>query len=345
MTNYISTISKTLLTYWETNAIYQWLFYAGLIVIFFKSKETHGKHALFWYPMLCYIFLISPIFYIIGRFLWDDNPTQYLCRQFSVVPIFYCIAYAGVLLIKKYSGAKKLTGVLLISFLLCVLGSGLIYKIDGYAFVKSENPYKLSTDMMKICDYMDSVDADGVPRVVTDYNLSYQIRQYDASVIDLTGYQDATHLSRSLEADTPNVAGIMELCCAEGADFVIIKNTESVRNDFAAIGHTPCFETSSYLLYECYGYEGYRITYEKHNQIVRIDYYYADGSPRLSEHGYATITYIRDIDGNPIEEHYYGEDGAPIAVDGAYGLKCVYDGPGNRLERNELDENGNVVEE
>ena len=105
MTNYISTISKTLLTYWETNAIYQWLFYAGLVVIYFKSKETHGKHALFWYPMLCYVFLISPLFYIIGRFLWDDNPTQYLCRQFSVVPIFYCIAYAGVLLIKKHSGA------------------------------------------------------------------------------------------------------------------------------------------------------------------------------------------------------------------------------------------------
>ena len=250
MFDYLMTFSYIIDTHWAQSLI-RWVFYIGLVIVFFKSEDSRSKHALFWYPVIILCVLLNPITIYISGFLVEKNTFGYLAymaRQYSMVPIFYTIAYAGVLLIKNSNSRKKmiLTGALCICFVL--IGNGFIYRNAEYPFSRSENAYKMPTELLMLCDYMDGVDEN--PVVAMPGELSYMARQYDPSLHLLVGKRDQSKLALELDSESPDVEYILQTVDEQNGEYIIVHNMESVREAFTESGYEPVFETMSYLLYQ-----------------------------------------------------------------------------------------------
>ena len=252
--------------YWGESS-FRWLFYISLLIVFFIEKDKEKRRIIFWYPLVAYLFMISPVWHYIGAKAWGTDSLGYYFRQFSLVPIFITIAVALTLLIKSFSPVVKVISVVLICGIIIRCGSGLMYKHESYGFERSENIYKIPSDLMEICDYMDGVDSD--PVVVMSADLSALARQYDASLhLKVEAREYVNRLSWELLADSPDVAYLMERCCSEGADYIVAKNLDSVRGCFLNHGYIPCYETNKYLLYECSGYPGEKIIFDERDRVV-----------------------------------------------------------------------------
>ncbi len=251
MFEYLMTISYIIDTHWNHGWI-RWLFYAALVVVFFKTKDSRKKHVLFWYPVIVLCVLTNPLTIYISGFLVEKNTYAYLAymgRQYSLIPIFYTVAYVSVLLIQDLPKGRKLiaTGLICVCLILC--GSGFVYRNAEYPYHKSENAYKIPNDLIQMCDYMDSIDDN--PIVAMPAGLSYMARQYDASLHLLVGTRDGSTFAQELDAETPNVEYILENMKENGGEFMIVRNLDSVKEVFAEKGYEPGFETPGYLVYQC----------------------------------------------------------------------------------------------
>ena len=336
MSQYIDILKHISTAYWGGSIAY-YGFILALVVVFFNTRDAKKKSVFFWLPVLLYLALISPVGIIFGNKFLGADMVAYMCRLISFVPIFYVMAYACVLIADKFSGWKKLFCVIGLCTSIMLCGSKLIYINDGYRFVRSENAYKIPTDLMTICDYMDGVDED--PVVALNTGLSYMARQYDPSLHLLAGARmHGMKLSDELGSDEPDAAYIMQTTCGLAGDFVIVNNKDSVREAFSGAGFRPCFETPSLLLYESGGYPGARLTYNEIEQVVRRDYYDETGKLCLTEEGVASAEYSYDEFGRVVEEHYSGLDGKPVlSARGFSAISYVWDERGNIVEEHYMD--------
>ena len=323
MIQYIDTLKQIFTSYWA-RSVTHYLFFLALIIVFFKANDAKKRDIFFWLPIVLYIVIISPVGVVFGNKFLHADMVAYMCRLVSFVPYFFLMAYACVLLVGSVAGMKRFFSVFCLCISIMFLGSDLIYISNGYRFERSENVYKIPTDLLVICDYMDSVDEDPVVALNTSY--SYMVRQYDPSLHLLVGARsDGIKLSDELGADEPDVTYIMQTTCALGGDFVIAKNKDSVQSAFLEVGFRPCLETHDFLLYEVGGYPGTKQTYNDIEQVVRWDFYDADGEPSLSNDDISSIEFVYDEIGRVIGEHYYGVDGeAKLNIRGYSGLVNTY---------------------
>lgn len=252
MIQYISSLQGVLTRYWGDQAM-QWLFYIALVIIFFLENDRMRKQVFFYLPLVVYLFLISPAYITVGTHIWQEETFAYLCRQFSLIPVFLVIAYAMVLIIKTVTGKKKALILLGGCLIIVLFGSNLVYINGDYSFEKSENIYKLPNDLISVCDYMNEEDEDPVVAIQTD--LSVMIRQYLHSAHLLVGFRAYNDpLSNELASEEPDVRFIMKTMEELGGEFVIVGNEESIRQAFLDEGYTPSYETSSYVVYQCNNY-------------------------------------------------------------------------------------------
>lgn len=310
MNEYFNYLNGIIGTYWNQSG-YLWLFCIAILGIFFLENNHSNRLLLLWYPLVVYGLMVSPIGVFVGDKIWGDSLIVYYCRQFSLIPFFGVIAYAGTLLANKFKGYTKLIVVVVLLVVSIVFGAPIIYFHDVYGFEKSENAYKIPTDLITICDYMDSQDDD--PVVVLNTNLSYMARQYDPSLHLLVGARDYENVvSNELASPNPNVDLIMRNSCEAGGDYVIADNSESVKEAFLERGYSPSLETKRYLLYECKGFPGVEFTFNDKELIVRRDYYDEQGNRCMTPDGFATVTYAYDESGRVIEVKLFDENGNPI---------------------------------
>lgn len=255
--------------YWG-ESFFRWLFYVGLLTIFFMEKDREKRRVFFWYPLLVYLFMISPVWFFAGSKMWGTGSVGYYFRQFSLIPIFLVIATALVLVVKQLPKMVKPIAVLAVCGAIVYCGSPLMYKHPFYGFKRSDNLSKIPGDLIAVCDYMDSVDKD--PVVVMSADLSALARQYDASLhLMVEAREYSNRLSVESSSENPDVEYLMERCCNEGTEYVVVKNLESVRGCFSNFGYAPCFETSKYLLYECSGYPGIIYNFDEQDRVVSKD--------------------------------------------------------------------------
>lgn len=269
MEQYKEYLKNIITTYWA-EANYRWFFLIGLAALFFLIKDQKKRAVFFWYPLLVYLFMISPAFYYVGQKLWSNESVGYYYRQFSLVPIFIVIAAALAMALKKLPSIAKLPMVAVVCAALIYFGSPFMYEHPFYGFEQSDNLSKIPGDLIAVCDYMDSVDKD--PVVVMSADLSALARQYDASLhLMVEAREYSNRLSVETSSENPDVEYLMERCCNEGTDYVVVKNLESVRGCFSNFGYAPCFETSKYLLYECSGYPGIIYNFDEQDRVVSKD--------------------------------------------------------------------------
>lgn len=248
MSSYFSLIKDEMSTYWNGGSV-QWLFYAALVVIAFLEKDKKKRQVMLWYPLILYVIMVSPLLVIAEKIILNEDFMAYVCRQFSMVPIFLVIAYSVSLVLKRFDGWKKLTALVLSLGIIWTCSSGLVYKTPEYGFEKAENAYKIPSDIITILDYMGTLDED--PTLAINTNFSFLVRPYDPSVHLVIGPREFNNkLSNELNADSPRAEFIMNACAEKGAEFVIVRNTEAAKQNFSDLGYEPTFETEGFLLYE-----------------------------------------------------------------------------------------------
>ena len=122
------------------------LFLASVFYLLFGEREPSRKlvlgvlplvvGALFACPLIAwqfYLFLDSEIYY---RLLW-------------LLPVTMVIAYAGVKLLLRMQGIRRLVTLLGVCGVICVCGD---YVYDNAYFTVAQNPYHVPETVIEICD-------------------------------------------------------------------------------------------------------------------------------------------------------------------------------------------------
>lgn len=144
-----------------------------------------------------------------------------------------------------------------------------------------------------------------------------------------------------LSAEVPDVPYIMSTCCSKGIDYVIVSRKENTEQVFLDQNYNAVIKSDSFLVYKCYGYEGY--THDKTNwgQISRISYHNEKDEPELIAEGYSVVLYTYDGKGNRIKEQYYGTDGVPCIISSGYsGIEFEYNSKHMCTKETYIDDDG-----
>ena len=109
--------------YWD-GSLFQWLFYASVILILiFEKRKTH-KLVFGVFPIVMLVGMFNPaVTTLVG--LYFRGSQQYYVRLFSVVPVFYCIAHMGTLLLCRIRGFAKMIGLCAALVLVAFVGRSL----------------------------------------------------------------------------------------------------------------------------------------------------------------------------------------------------------------------------
>lgn len=306
--------------YWNNSALFL-VFFISLFLVLFMEKSKKKKDTIFWYSIITYAIICSPFSIIIGNKLWGDN-YAYFCRLFSIIPIFLTIAYACSIYCIRFTSIKKM--LFTVSCIVVIILSGKSIYSEGW-HNRAANLMKLPSDIPDICNQITSNTRN--PTIMVSNDLICYIRQYDASIHTITRRNDNSSLAIETNKNTDlDVDYIMETCCEEGADFVIVKNNDNIYSSFLSKGYTPFYTGKNSLVYKCAGYPSKDIEYNSLNQIASISYFDENDIPTFCKLGYSKIKYEYNRNNQVILETYYDTNDNPILLDTMIsGKKYDYD--------------------
>ncbi len=327
-------------TFWH-GSLLQIFFYAGVAIVLLMERDTLRRILFGWYPLLVYLFLISPLFMRFGAVFWNGS-VAYYCRQFSLVGIFFSMAYGMMLLLKKYQGWRKALVFLCLCGCICLTGQ-YVYSQDWITYTRSDNWEKIPQDVVEICAYLSDAGEDITLSAPAE--ISFYFRQHDASLHMLTGVRDTSDLAVNLASEAPDIAFIMERCCTNGCDYAVAKKCADTYVQYEEAGYTPVLETDGYLLYECSGYAGYWKIYNDLEQVCGKIFYDENKEPVCNEDGFAGVLYEYDDNNRICRYTYLNTEGEVAAVAGDTYAICTreFDENGNIIKRMYYDANGNPV--
>ena len=308
---------------------FEYAFYACLVIILILERDRKKRQLFFWYPALVYAFLCSPLYQVIGERLWGNyvEAVAYYARQYSLVPVFFVMAYAVTILVKRFPSVIRLFGVLVISLAMAFFGS-FTYKID---YSVSENVYKIPNEAIVITDWVVTQGEDIV--LATPMELSHYIRQYNPDVHMITHIRDnVSDVPTNLGSYNPDVEFVMSRCCDEGCNFAVALNDTRVREAYANCGYEPCLETENYLVFACEGYVGYWKTYNNSEQVVSRKYHDASMRPSINEGGYHESRNEYNRNGWVTRTTYYDLE-----------QNLILNASGFADQRNEYDKKGRII--
>lgn len=146
------------------------LFLAAVFYLLFEERMREKKLIFSVLPLVLAAFFACPVFaYLVSGYL--DEEIYY--RFLWLLPVTSVIAYAGVRLVLKVSGIKRITALLGICGIIMLCGD---YVYDNPYFSKAENPYHVPRTVVKICEEI-QVEGREVRAVFPGEMVQY-VRQY-----------------------------------------------------------------------------------------------------------------------------------------------------------------------
>lgn len=146
------------------------LFLLSVVYLLFEEKEQVKKVMLAVVPLAIMALFACPVFaWILARCL--DEEIYY--RFLWLLPMTVVIAYAGVKLILKLQGIRRMVMLLAVCSVIMVCGD---YVYDNPYFSRAENPYHVPQTVADICDRI-IVDGREV-RAVFPLEMIQYVRQY-----------------------------------------------------------------------------------------------------------------------------------------------------------------------
>lgn len=146
------------------------LFFLSVLYIIWDEKESVGRLILGILPLVIAVLFACPLFaWIIYLFL--DSEIYY--RLLWLLPLTVVIAYAGVRIILRMQGLKRLVSLLAICGIIIICGD---YVYDSPYFEIAENAYHVPDTVVAICDEI-QVEGREV-RAVFPSDMVQYVRQY-----------------------------------------------------------------------------------------------------------------------------------------------------------------------
>jgi len=308
--------------FWQ-GSFYRYIFYASVILILIFEKRTTYKIVLGFFPLLITVGLFNPVTSAVVA-LFFSKPDVYYVRLFSVIPLFYCMAHAATLMIKKTTGAVKLALVCVSAVIIIVAGHS-IYREPWME--RAENPEKVPTEAVKVVE--------AIPREKSNVCVAFPdplylyARQIDASIQmpygrELSG--NSNPLLNELNNPVPDPLVVMTQAGNAAVDYVVVNKSDDSVACFANSGHVPVAETDQYCIYPVTGVERKVLEYNDKRQIISNTACDAQGNPTYSANRVIT-KYVIENDrlGNDIKTEYYDRNGNRVTfVDGHAGVRKLF---------------------
>ena len=184
---------------WSDNIIYFVIYLACLAVLFVCRKKEdwkEGYRAVFWYSIVVMILVCyNPIFtrLTFTTLFWYDMSVY--VRVFLLLPVLFTAAYVVTGLLSKL---PRIPGDLVFAGIVAlIIVFGKTCWNQGM-YVPAENPYKVNTQAVQICDMIEETLDPGercllvmpakLDEVYGTEPVSWGIRQYDSNVILSTSF-------------------------------------------------------------------------------------------------------------------------------------------------------------
>ncbi len=293
--------------HWGTNW-YQWLFYAGIILVIIFERDRIAKSVFGWFPVLFLIGIFNPIFYRVIFFVWN-TPYAYYARMFSFIPLFFCIAIGLMQLVKKVKWEWAKLIVVCAASILIIIGGNNFYRAPWMQ--KSDNIEKIPDGATEVVDILRQDNRVINVAVADPFNV--YIRQIDADFITPYG-RYMNDLGNALSQEVPNVQYVMIEAGKEAVDYIVVHNNLACKESFKSSGYNPYAETENYLIYAITGVPHTKRIYNEKRQIeseTTCDEY---ENPIENNLGIATVTYEYDANGWKKKETYYNKNGEKAKI-------------------------------
>ena len=346
-------------------SVYQWFFYAGVLLVLIFEKRKTIRIVFGWVPVLYLALMFNPICIKLLGLAGLSNPA-YFARLFSFMPLMYVIARGFTLLLRVRNNWGKLAGVCVACAIICLTGKN----IYGETWLtKADNLAKVPQETLEILEALDVENNRDVSIAPIDASIIY-IRQV-ADVVTAYG-RNVGGLGRLLEMDPPDAQQVMEKAGLWCVDYVMVHRTDSTLSAFEEQGYEPYALTENYALFKVEGVPRIKQILNENRQIVSESYFDAAGKLAATGNGYTTILYeygstnqvdkqsYYDADGNRFcfpegytslrNEHYTNgkvkslayldKNGNPVLKDGRYETRYRYDSSGRVVQESYYDEQG-----
>lgn len=344
-------LSMVFATYWGEYA-FQGLFFIALVILYVLEKEPWKRSTYLWFGLIIQISMVTPVIYGISRRLWGVS-FAYYNRLYSLIPIFFIIAYAAVLLMGRLEGQAKFVVVIAFSILVIGGGRGFLF-IHGSSIAK--NVEKLPEEVKEISHFLATQESgkeiQSQQRDITialPEEWSLYMRQYDASIKMPYGRikGEQTELISAIRTehwDSKSCKKLLEQAGKNDCDYVVSKNQNGAKEAFNQINKRPIWESQSLFLCDTKGYSREMNVYSEEGEILEHRYTDSEGNLRNNASGYAVVKYQNDENEHTVREMYYDSCQKPAILEfGGSGILKTYDSNKRLIRSVYLNSEGKAI--
>lgn len=165
------------LSYYTEQGSYYILYLAAILFLVIKGTKLERR---MFIPgaILLLLSVYNPVFPVVLNHFFDVNKEYY--RFFWIAPVIVVVPYVCTKILFMLTDQTKrylALGIFVIVF--CVSGK-FIYS-NGY--VRAENEYKISNDLIQISEIIHRDSEHDYPRVLMEYHYNMEMRQYDPKIL------------------------------------------------------------------------------------------------------------------------------------------------------------------
>lgn len=165
------------LSYYTEQGSYYILYLAAILFLVIKGTKLERR---MFIPgaILLLLSVYNPVFPVVLNHFFDVNKEYY--RFFWIAPVIVVVPYVCTKILFMLTDQTKrylALGIFVIVF--CVSGK-FIYS-NGY--VRAENEYKISNDLIQISEIIHRDSEHDYPRVLMEYHYNMEMRQYDPTIL------------------------------------------------------------------------------------------------------------------------------------------------------------------
>ncbi len=222
------------------------LFVVALVAILFLEKEKLRGHIVLWYTGLALVFIYNPITLLVCRqFMEESTFDQYYQRFYSLIPVVAVIAYGLVLIIKRFTGVKKLIATLVALGLIAVTGN-LVYSQDW--FTRAENRQKVPQDVITVHDLFAEDSSERI-RIMAPQDIAVYLRQID-SRFSMPYVRSLPDEAYELTNEHPDCDAVAQYAASHDVQYVVVSAVDDILNAYLNYGFKLYGRTTYYGVLE-----------------------------------------------------------------------------------------------
>lgn len=227
---------------------YLWIWFLCATACMVMNHKKKNACFLGWYIVICALVILNPVAALILSKLGMDGVYW---RSLWLLPTGCAIAYVFTRIVSGINKKYMKIILVLVSVLFIIKSGSLIYTSAN--FKKADNPYKISDEVMEVCEYIEPGNT-----VLAPLDLLCWIRTYDADIYLPIGRQEIYFAE---DSNRHQLVGLManenilevdyvaEYAIRIGYKYIVYRKGKQVEGNWEDYGYYFVGETSSHYIY------------------------------------------------------------------------------------------------